>query len=340
MLSRILRRASGPRFSAFRPPCPLQVEALEDRLLPSTYTAASVAELITDINAANAAGGSNTITLVAGTTFTLTAVDNTTDGPTGLPVIAANDDLTIAGNGDTITRGNGSGTPAFRLFDVAAGGSLTLQHLTLQGGLAAAGGAIYNQGTLTLSGVTVQNNTAQGSSVYLGYGGSAFGGGIYSGGSLTVEDSTLQNNQALGGDGRGSGFGGTGAGGGVFIADGTATLTNVTLYGNLAEGGNQASFIGRQASDSFYAGRGKGGGGIGGGLYVAAGTVTLRSTTADHNTAKGGHGQYGDGVGQGGGLYFASAASACLDAFTQANVTHNSASTSDPDIFGSYTTCP
>jgi hypothetical protein len=68
--------------------------------------------------------------------------------------------------------------------------------------------------------------------------------------------------------------------------------------------------------------------------------VTLRSTTADHNTAKGGHGQYGDGVGQGGGLYLAAAASVCLDAFTQAHVKNNSASTSDPDIFGSYTTCP
>ena len=69
-------------------------------------------DLINDINAANAAGGSNTITLVAGTTFTLTAVDNTTDGSgNGLPVIAANDNLTIQGNGDTIARSTASGTP-------------------------------------------------------------------------------------------------------------------------------------------------------------------------------------------------------------------------------------
>src|SRR5262245_17576091 len=227
-LATLRNLAFGPRSP--RPPARqrrrarLRLEPLEDRALPSAYTAGSFADLIADINAANAAGGSNTITLAAGTTFTLTAVDNTTHGATGLPIIAANDDLTIAGNGDTITRGNGSGTPAFRLLDVAAGASLTLQNLTLQGGLAfgsgvsgvsADGGAIYNQGTLTLSGVTVQNNTAQGFSAYLGYGGSGVGGGIYSGGSLTVEDSTLQNNQALGGDGRGSGFGpidNTGAG--------------------------------------------------------------------------------------------------------------------------------
>src|SRR5262245_34402191 len=78
------------------------LERLEDRTVPAAFTAGNVADLITDINAANAAGGSNTIALVAGTTFTLTAVDNTTDGATGLPVIAANDSLTIVGNGDTI----------------------------------------------------------------------------------------------------------------------------------------------------------------------------------------------------------------------------------------------
>jgi len=48
--------------------------------VPSSFTAASVSDLVADINAANAAGGSNTINLVAGTTFNLTAVDNTSDG--------------------------------------------------------------------------------------------------------------------------------------------------------------------------------------------------------------------------------------------------------------------
>jgi hypothetical protein len=107
------------------------MEQLEDRTLPSNFSAATVADLIADINAANQQGGSNTITLVAGNSFTLTAVDNTTDGATGLPVIAANDNLTIAGNGNTIARSTALGTLAFRLFDVAAGASLTLQNLSL-----------------------------------------------------------------------------------------------------------------------------------------------------------------------------------------------------------------
>src|SRR6516164_7949670 len=144
----------------------LTLEQLEDRTVPSSFTAASVS----DLNAANAAGGANTITLVAGTTFTLTAVNNTTDGATGLPVIAANDNLSIVGNGDVIQRSTASGTPTFRLFDVASGASLALTNLTLQGGVAvthnfpvpgvptsfyslAAGGAIFNQGSLSLDGV-------------------------------------------------------------------------------------------------------------------------------------------------------------------------------------------
>src|SRR5262249_22822494 len=79
--------------------------------------------------------GSNTIALVAGNAFTLTAVGNSTDGPTGLPVIAAHDNLTILGNGDTVAR-SPKGIPAFRLFAVAGGAGLALENLTLQGGLA------------------------------------------------------------------------------------------------------------------------------------------------------------------------------------------------------------
>src|SRR5215469_15955240 len=111
---------------------PLILEPLEDRTALSNFNAATVSDLIADINAANAAGGSNTITLTAPTKlpYVLTAVNNTTDGATGLPVIAAGDSLTIAGNGDTIERNKKS--PAFRIFAVAGGASLALANLTVQ----------------------------------------------------------------------------------------------------------------------------------------------------------------------------------------------------------------
>jgi hypothetical protein len=69
----------------FRP----RLEALEDRTVLSTFYAATASDLIADINAANKHGGANTIVLTAPTTspYVLTAVDNSTDGPTGLPAI-------------------------------------------------------------------------------------------------------------------------------------------------------------------------------------------------------------------------------------------------------------
>ncbi len=110
------------------------LEALEDRTLLSNYSAASATDLIADINQANTNGGSNTITLTAN--ISLSSVANTTNGANGLPVIALDDQLTLAGGGFTIERSTSAGTPAFRLLDVANGASLTLQNLTLTNGLA------------------------------------------------------------------------------------------------------------------------------------------------------------------------------------------------------------
>jgi hypothetical protein len=245
----------------------LDLVQLEDRVAMSNYTAATVPDLIADINAANAGGGSNTITLVAGATFTLTAVNNATDGATGLPVIAANDTLTVVGNGDTIQRSTARGTPAFRLFDVAGGAALILESLTLQNGLLtgyyAEGGAIYNQGTLTLSGVTAQNNKVEGGNganatknqPFGGSGGAAFGGGIFcSGGALTLESGTvIQSNEALGGNGGNSqkgkftpgGQGGDAYGGGVYATFGTViTSSGTTISNNEALGGYGGSPFG------------------------------------------------------------------------------------------------
>jgi hypothetical protein len=285
--------------------------------VPTGFTAGTVARLIADINAANSAGGANTIRLVAGRTFTLTAVDNTTDGATGLPVIAANDTLTIVGNGDTIQRSTASGTPAFRLFDVASGGSLTLKNMTVQNGLAqgdasgassAEGGAIYSQGSLALDAVTVQQNTAQG-----GLEGNAAGGGIYSGGSLTLHSCTIQNNLAVGTARRTAA--GTAAGGGIY-SGGSLTLQRCTIQNNQALGGVGLSGFTRRG--------GPGGSAFGGGLYISAGTATVTNVTISANTARGGTGGMGGfarvtsgvpvdrgggngGNGLGGGLYAAGA---------------------------------
>jgi hypothetical protein len=315
----------------------LRLEQLEDRTLLSSYSAATVSDLIAEINAANKAGGTNTITLTAPTSspYVLTAVDNTTDGATGLPVVSKKDTLTIVGNGDTIERSPASATPDFRLFDVASGGSLTLNNLTLQNGselgsgASADGGAIYSQGSLTLSGVSVQDSFAAGSSGANGTkshpsggnGQDAAGGGIWSSGTLTLENGTLvQNNSALGGNGgiaygTGRSVGGNGGnafGGGVYIAGGTAKLSGGTFSGNDVVGGNAG--YGAQASYGGNVG--------GGGMYInGASTVDVTGVSVEANSAYGGNGSAGPQAGRGGGIYISASSGATI---TLSNNTVNS----------------
>jgi len=296
--SRSQARRGQRRNSVSRPKTAhLFLEHLEGRALLSSYTAGSVSDLITDINAANAAGGANTISLTAATTspYVLTAMNNNTGNGNGLPVIAANDNLTIVGNGDTIERSTASGTARFRLFDVARGASLTLQNLTLQGGLVQAwlqglvgvtgGGAIYNQGALTLSGVTVVKNMVAGGS---GYGSPAGGGGIWSSGSLTLDNGTLLEGNVASGGSAGLARNAAAFGGAVYVAGGTANITNTTFTGNSAIGGPP--------------GGGTGGNAFGGALYVAAGQVILTTTTVNNNSAIQ---YYGPATAYGGGVYVA-----------------------------------
>jgi hypothetical protein len=149
-------------------------------VLPGTNVAefppaGSVADLIADITYCNENPGSYQyqIPLAATSnpndpsTYPLYALNvannNGVYGPTGLPVIAAGDSLTLVGNNAVIQR---TGARC-RLFAVGPQGSLTLENLTLQDGwadaryyspplpaAAADGGAIYCDvgSTLTLSG--------------------------------------------------------------------------------------------------------------------------------------------------------------------------------------------
>jgi predicted outer membrane repeat protein len=312
------------------------LEALEERTLLSNYYAASVSDLIADINAANGADGTNNITLTAPTTasYTLTAVNSTTDGANGLPVIRNRDHLTIIGNGDTIERSAASGTSAFRLFAVASDSSLTLVNLTLQNGFAfgsgaaADGGAVYNQGTLVLNGVTVQDNTARGADgATVGPkkspppGADGAGGAIWSKGSLTLQNgTTLQNNAAQGGAGGTNllypgtqGNGGNAFGGALYLAGGSASISGTNISGSSASGGrggaigksngggiynasratatitNNTTLSGNRADDS------------GGGIYNA-GTVTVSGSTLSSNHADATSEYWEDSEG-GGGIF-------------------------------------
>jgi hypothetical protein len=295
------RPATARRTRPAPPRTWLAVEELEDRMVPASFMASAVAELIADVNAANLSAEADTITLAPGKTFSLMAVNHTDHyyGATGLPVIAAGGgSLTIIGNGDVIERSKAKGTPAFRLLSVAVGASLTLQDLTLQGGYASGvGGGILSQGTLTLTGVTVQNNTARG-------GAYAAGGGISSSGTLTVQDSTIRNNLAVGGVADVLGDGGDAFGGGVVVSGGTATFFGTAITGNEARAGKGTGTY--RECDPFD----------GCGVYHA----------------QDGH-AYGGGLSIGNALVY-------LDAFTVSHVKSNRASTDDPNTAGAYTLLP
>ena len=144
------------------------------------------------------------------------------------------------------------------------------------------GGGIYNNGVLTIAGCTVENNIAGFASCGLrcgAYGG--FGGGIYNSNSLTIIDSRICNNKA--GD---TGLGFLGAGGGIYNSEeGTASLTDCTISGNLTPDGR------------WLAKGGGSSGGDGGGIY-SKGTLTLTGCTISGNRT--GSGGSGDGAGRGG----------------------------------------
>ena len=101
---------------------------------------------------------------------------------------------------------------ADRVIDIGPGGNLTVTNLTIQGGASTAGGGgIRNLGgTLTLSGVTLTQNTA------------VDGGAVFNDGTATLRNVTISGNQA------------TNNGGGLYNS-GTATLNNVTIVENTAD---------------------------------------------------------------------------------------------------------
>jgi len=167
------------------------------------------------------------------------------------------------------------------------------------------GGAIQNQGTLTLSSCGLFGNRAINQGGNYGTGselqGLAQGGAIYTPGTLKMWKSTLAGNLAqgsIGGSLMGVGFtGGAGLGGGIFNS-GVAAITNSTLSKNLARGGNGGYPNVPTPSP--------GGPGIGGGLSNEGGTVILVHCTLGENEAVGGAFlPIGSGFGPalGGGIY-------------------------------------
>ncbi len=351
-----LRRLSGAVLTGLAVACIWMVASARAATITVTTTAddptgdalaCSLTEAIIAANRAAARGGcpagtpagSNTIVLQAGATYTLTEPDQPEAGqvdrgswygPDGLPAIAST--ITIDGNGATIARAVSA--PPFRLLFVGANplaaatfgyttpgaGNLTLENLTLAGGLAQGGsseyggggaglgGALFSQGSITLDAVTLSGNQAQG-------GDSGDGSGATGGGGIGTD--------AIGGSAGGFGpgsFGGPtggsagmyGGGGGAGFATGENGATAPTTEGT-GSGGGPATGTGGEAvlsQGNSAAGDGSGGGstsctggfaGGAGGNFGAGGTGGVNLTPGGGGGGVGGGGGGANGAWAGGG---------------------------------------
>jgi predicted outer membrane repeat protein len=267
-----------------------------DTACTTTVGAGDVSGLVSAITTANTNAGADTICLT-NSAYTLTASNNSNLGNNGLPRITS--DITILGNGATITR---SGSTEFRHFKVESNGNLKLYNLTLTNGdadstwyggsihvnsgqltlgagvtltgnLAQAGGAVHNNlGTVTIQGATLTGNMATGD-----------GGAVYGNGTFVISGSTLTNNEA--------GFenpSSSGSGGAIHVFNSTAnlTLTDSQITGNYAKiraggvsisGLPQATITASTLADNVA-------GDYGGGVYISGSTVTISESDVHLNT--------------------------------------------------------
>jgi hypothetical protein len=209
--------------------------------------------------------GANTITLADANTSTLAISD-------------AN--LTIAAGPYahvTIQRPSGATNDFGIIYDSApAGGSLTLNNLTLTNGKVTATSCNGKKGgggiCMTAADLTLNKSTLSGN--YSGYEGGAI---LSRSGNVTLTNCTLSNNVAYQ------------LGGGIFVTDSNLTLTNSTLSGNSANGVQYAYgggiFSGSTditLTNSTLSGNSAG---YAGGIWNGSGNLTLTNSTVSGNSA-------------------------------------------------------
>ncbi len=280
--------------------------------------------LLDAITAADNVQGPTTIVLQSLTNYVLSVVDNAWYGPDGLPPITSQ--VVIQGNGATIERPSPDTTmgtdPAFRLIYVGVGGSLTLTDLTLSGGLAQGGaggegysagggggaglgGAIFNEGTLTLDSVTIDENEAIGGkggdslgnpgTNDSGGGGGGLGGAGGQGGQLNENGVYVKGGGGGGGFLTDGGYGSPGGGtGGAFLGGEGGGSLSIDKFGEEFVLGGKSTIGGSGASGVF--------GGGGGGALLTDNATSAAGAGAGHAAGLAG-GNGGGAPSAGGGAF-------------------------------------
>ena len=198
--------------------------------------------------------------------------------------VAINKNIRIDGKGHTIDAKN-----LGRIFSIGEGFTVTLTNATLINGKADKGGAIYNDGSLTLSDVKLSDNAADG-----------YGGAVFNNGELVVSDSVFDSNDIVNRGSASVDYGGAAI---YNWYDGVLTVSGSNFTNNIKNYKNGDRLVGAVAtigdatiSDScFVNNAGRWGGAISASGYLIAGD-DVNTLTVSGSTFKENGGLYGAGI--------------------------------------------
>ena len=198
--------------------------------------------------------------------------------------VAINKDIVIDGKGHTI-----SAEDLGRIFSIGEGFTVTLTNATLINGKATEGGAIYNDGSLTLSDVKLSDNAAD-----------SYGGAVFNNGHLVVGNSVFDSNDIVNRGSASVDYGGAAI---YNWYDGTLTVSNSNFTNNIKNYKNGDRLVGAVAtigdatiSDSYFVNNaGRWGGAISASGYLIAGD-DVNTLTVSGSTFKENGGLYGAGI--------------------------------------------
>ena len=198
--------------------------------------------------------------------------------------ITINKDITIDGKGHTIDAKN-----LGRIFSIGEGFTVTLTNATLINGKADKGGAIYNDGSLTLSDVKLSDNAAD-----------SYGGAVFNNGHLVVGNSVFDSNDIVNRGSASVDYGGAAI---YNWYDGVLTVSGSNFTNNIKNYKNGDCLVGAVATigdatisgSNFVNNAGRWGGAISttGDLLEGSAVSTL---TVSGSTFKENGGLYGAGI--------------------------------------------
>ena len=191
--------------------------------------------------------------------------------------ITINKDIVIDGKGHTIDAKN-----LGRIFSIGEGFTVTLTNATLINGKATEGGAIYNDGSLTLSDVKLSDNAAD-----------SYGGAVFNNGELVVSDSVFDSNDIVNRGSASVDYGGAAI---YNWKEGTLKVTNSNFTNNIKNYKNGDNLVGAittignatVSGSNFVNNSGRWGGAIsatGAELRKNSSTLTVSNTIFKDNSA-------------------------------------------------------